>query len=252
MRYLLFMMMLIVGFNGLCQYPKAFVNQGSVTINNRFKFPAGKSFDIRPNLKISLHTNTIVTCKRADKISAYSGAKIMTYEEVMNDLDKSNVISNSYFENMFSGNYNLNQEAYGSVGRELDGKPRDDYYFPRDSMRVISDIVELTVGNPKTKIVGPFFLIDPDGRSRKIECNGQNSIQVKIKGSGEYHWGCDIIINGEELSFDNVFFVPDRKTQKRIQKEYKGFVKSLNSDDSNWIELMKRNWMLVKKCVPTP
>ena len=242
MRYLIFIMMLINGISGFGQYPKVFVNQGSVTVNNRFKFPAGETFDIRPNLQISLNANSIITCKRGDKISAHSGVKIMTYEEVMSVLDQSKVITDSYFENMFSGNYKLNKEAYGSVGRDLGNERQANYYYPIDSMIVITDSVILEIGNSKTQLLGQFTFEMPNGDTFKIAPN-KNSIKVAAVNPGEHHWGCDMILDGEEFEFDNIFFVPDLETKKRIRKEYQSFQSGLIGMDKIARQYLLKSWL---------
>ena len=242
MKYILFLGIICSGFVMHGQYAKAFVNKGVVKINGKFEFKEGSSFDVRPNQKMNLNANTILTCKRDQKVCSFSGYQTVTYNQVMSTLDKSKTKSTGYFENMFSGNYQVKKPGYGGVGRDISGTVGDDYYYPTDSMLVLSDMVVLTIGNGKTNILGPFFMRGPKGEVKQLNQEGKNSIQVKISAPGEYHWGCDISVNGEELSFDNVFFVPDPKQKKSIQRAYKRFVKSLKSDDGSWVEMMKINW----------
>ena len=237
---------LFMSISTFAQYPKAFVNQGEVTVNNRFVFVEGSSFDVRPKQKINMSESCILTCKRLKKIHAYSGDTTLTYVVIMDDLDNSRVSSDDYFENMFSGNYTESRKRYGSVDRALDSEKPGDYYYPLDSMWVISDSVKLEIGNRKTLFMSPLQLRTPSGEAIALQRGEQNFVIVGKLEPGEYHWGCEIELDGELLEFDNVFYVPDRKTSKRSKNELKKFTKNFSMLDSEWGGLIVSDWLYSK------
>ena len=77
---------------------------------------------------------------------------------------------------MFSGNYKSKNQVLVVLG-DISGTVGDDYYYPTDSMLVLSEKVMLTVGNGETNILGPFFLRGPNGEVKQLIREGKNQFR---------------------------------------------------------------------------
>lgn len=243
MKYVIVIFSLFSFTGLLSQYPQALVNEGTVTVNNRFEFKAGEKFDVRPNMSIVIVEDAILTCERANKICIQKGHAKISYEWLMNELKKSKITKDAYFENMFSGNYKLNEDRVGGVSRDLDKDKPDEYFYPVDNMQVLSNKVRLEMGNTKT-----YFLTDckvqcPSGEILQFTIGENLYIEFDTKDPGEYIWEYDILIDDEEYAFRNVFFVPEPKIRKKAVKQYQQFLKNIRFLSDESIDKFAFEWL---------
>ena len=240
MKKTLLILSLLISFPVHLQYAKAIVNKGVATVNDRFTFKPGQDFDIRPSQRINLSDSSIITCKKNKKIMVYSGPESITYSRIMEDLEVNSVASDAYFDNMFSGKYVVEISGYGSVDRGLDIEKSQTYFFPLDSMLVLSDSVILEVGNSKTSFLSPIKIQDPKGERIEVDTKNSNFIILDNLEPGIYYWGCIILLDGDEdYEYNNYFIVPKNEERKELLRGKKLFAELISGLDHS----VRKKWM---------
>lgn len=243
MKNTLLILSVLLSFTVHLQYAKAIVNKGEATVNDRFTFKPGQYFDIRPSQKINLTEYSIMTCKKNEKIMVYSGPESITYSSIMEDLEVNSVASDAYFENMFSGNYVADISGYGSVDRGLDNENSPTYFFPFDSMLVISDSVILEIGNRKTSFLSDIKVVNPEGEIVFMSTENLNYVLLKNLVPGDYNWSCDILVDDNEIEFHNYFKVPFQNEKEDLLGSIETFKSLISSLDDSTREFMLESWL---------
>ena len=243
MKNTLLILSVLLSFTVHLQYAKAIVNKGEATVNDRFTFKPGQYFDIRPSQKINLTEYSIMTCKKNEKIMVYAGPVSITYQSIMEDLEVSKVASDAYFENMFSGNYVADISGYGSVDRGLDNENSPTYFFPFDSMLVISDSVILEIGNRKTSFLSDIKVVNPEGEIVFMSTENLNYVLLKNLVPGDYNWSCDILVDDNEIEFHNYFKVPFQNEKEDLLGSIETFKSLISSLDDSTREFMLESWL---------
>lgn len=243
MRNLLLVFFVLYSFKVHLQYAKAIVNKGEVTVNNTFVFKPGQYFDIRPSQKITLSESSIITCKKSKKIMVYSGAASISYSDIMEDIAVSSLVSDAYFDNMFSGNYVAEIVGYGSVDRGLDNENSPTYFYPEDSMLVLSDSVVLEVGNRKTSFLSDIKVVNPEGELVVMSTENLNYGLLKNLVPGDYNWSCDILVDDNEIEFHNYFKVPVQNEKEDMLGSIETFKSLISSLDDSTREFILESWL---------
>ncbi|MDA9206941.1 hypothetical protein N9O41_01255 [Crocinitomicaceae bacterium] len=243
MKKTLLILSLLLSFSVHLQYAKAIVNKGVATVNDKFTFKPGQDFDIRPSQRIILSDSSIITCKKDKKIIVYSGPNNVSYSSIMEDLELNSIASDAYFDNMFSGKYVVEISGYGSVDRGLDIEKSATYFFPLDSMLVLSDSVVLEIGNSKTSFLSPIKIQDPKGELLKISTESLNYLVLRNLEPGDYHWSCRILVDEDEIEFQNYFKVPSQNERTDLLDSRDVFQGLISSFDESVRAFLMDSWL---------
>lgn len=242
MKNTLLILSVLLSFTVHLQYAKAIVNKGEATVNDRFTFKPGQYFDVRPSQKINLTEYSIMTCKKNEKIMVYAGPVSITYQSIMEDLEVSKVASDAYFENMFSGNYVADISGYGSVDRGLDNENSPTYFFPFDSMLVISDSVILEIGNSQTSFLSDIKVVNPKGELLVMSTENLNYVLLKNLEPGDYNWSCNISVDDNVIEFYNCFNVPIKEEKTALIARKTAFQDLVRGLDELAEKFMMEKW----------
>jgi hypothetical protein len=179
-------------------------------------------------------------------------AKKYAYQDIANLFPKTtSSATGAYADLLFNEKYQSQRTQGGSATRSA-GKAGD-FYFPMDSLNVISEELELQIGNNTTKLTSNVLVIN--STTNDTIYNGQtvdNKIVLKGLKEGAYHWSYSIkykktnsSVNETEDSFLNLFYVPSKKEKTAMLNDLKKFrkeIKDLNAEMKTQLETEYMNF----------
>tara|TARA_B110000285_G_C15117479_1_gene615018 strand:+ start:1433 stop:2227 length:795 start_codon:yes stop_codon:yes gene_type:complete len=224
--------LLLIGNQYLAQEIFVKVIRGKAKVNSIRKYPNNPPTKL--NIKDTVFVlKALVLVSKGDKETELQPDKNYLYKEISGLIAKTKPKNtNAYFDVLTSADLQTYKKRSGGSARGSSDLPGD-YQFPNDDILILSDTVELIIGNDATKLESKVVVYNSLTSDTILHAQ-QGKKKIKLYGlhPGKHIWTYSIgYPKGDKYitdkHFKNRFVVPSIADKKEALKKIKAFKKEI-------------------------
>ncbi len=230
------------------------VKKGIVKVNTTSLSESSAPYLLKKTDAVLVESNSMALIRSGNTFKDLVTAKKYAYQDIANLFPKTTTSSaGAYADLLFNEKYQSQKSQGGSATRSV-GKAGD-FYYPNDSFKIISNELELLIGNSSTKVTSNVLIVNTT--TNDTIYNGQakdNKIILSDLKEGIYNWSYTISykktnssVNETEDSFLNIFIVPSKKDKNTINNDLKKFRKEIKDLSQEMKDILESDYLNINK-----
>jgi hypothetical protein len=230
------------------------VKKGIVKVNTTSLSESSAPYLLKKTDAVLVESNSMALLRSGNTFKDLVTAKKYTFQDIANLFPKtSSSTAGAYADLLFNEKYQSQKSQGGSATRSV-GKAGD-FYFPNDSVKIISKDLELLIGNESTKLTSNVLIVNVITNDTIYNGPAKNNvIQLSDLKEGVYNWSYSILykktkssVNETDDSFLNIFVVPSKKDKTSFLNDLKKFRKEIKDLSEEMKTVLEAEYMSINK-----